>query len=78
MGIIQSRGPIDLIHNAGIGKGPFISIHDGFFVRSVDMFPNVDRLAIDTQPYLAFAIQSCLHSLAPGLAMSTHLWVSLA
>ena len=53
----------DIIRNAGgtgTGKGPFISIHDGFFARTewVDIFPNADRVALDTHPYLAFGTQS--------------------
>ncbi|KAF9532305.1 exo-beta-1,3-glucanase [Crepidotus variabilis] len=44
----------------GEGNGPYVSIHDGFFPRSdwVDIFPNADRMSIDTHPYLAFNEQS--------------------
>ena len=44
----------------GAGNGPFISLHDGFFARSswVGMYPNADRLSLDTHPYLCFNGQS--------------------
>jgi len=53
----------NIIRNAGgvgEGKGPYVSIHDGFRARSdwVDVFPNADRLALDTHPYLSFTSQS--------------------
>ena len=44
----------------GQGNGPFIAIHDGFFARSqwVNVFPNADRLAVDTHTYICFGGQS--------------------
>ncbi|EDR10975.1 glycoside hydrolase family 5 protein, partial [Laccaria bicolor S238N-H82] len=44
----------------GAGNGPFISLHDGFFSRSqwVGVFPNADRVGLDTHPYLCFNDQS--------------------
>jgi glucan 1,3-beta-glucosidase len=44
----------------GEGKGPIVSIHDGFFSREQwnDVFPNADRLALDSHPYIAFGGQS--------------------
>jgi aryl-phospho-beta-D-glucosidase BglC (GH1 family) len=53
----------NVVRNAsgyGAGNGPFISIHDGF--EALDswygIFPNADRMAIDTHPYIAFGGQS--------------------
>lgn len=59
--IVRSAGGV------GEGKGPFISLHDGFESRSswVNVFPNADRLALDTHPYLCFGTQS-------AAAMSTY------
>ncbi|KAG6854911.1 hypothetical protein C0991_009734 [Blastosporella zonata] len=53
----------DIIRNAGgIGQnnGPFISFHDGFLPRSAwaGVFPDADRMSIDTHPYLCFGGQS--------------------
>ncbi|PFH50698.1 glycoside hydrolase family 5 protein [Amanita thiersii Skay4041] len=44
----------------GAGKGPYISIHDGFSPRATwnDFIPNGDRIAIDSHPYLCFGPQS--------------------
>ncbi|KAG6814282.1 hypothetical protein H0H92_013407 [Tricholoma furcatifolium] len=53
----------DIVRNAGgLGEnnGPFISFHDGFFPRSswAGVYPNADRMSIDTHPYLCFGTQS--------------------
>lgn len=53
----------NIIRNAGgvgEGKGPFISLHDGFFSRNQwsGVLPNADRLSLDTHPYLCFGGQS--------------------
>ncbi|KAG6845238.1 hypothetical protein H0H87_012230 [Tephrocybe sp. NHM501043] len=46
----------------GVGEnnGPFISFHDGFIPRGqwADVYPNADRMSIDTHPYLCFGNQS--------------------
>lgn len=44
----------------GADKGVWISIHDGFLSRDswAGMFPNADRVALDSHPYLAFGEQS--------------------
>jgi glucan 1,3-beta-glucosidase len=44
------------ITGIGAGNGPFISVHDGFSSLSnwAGVFPNVDRVALDTHPYIAF------------------------
>ena len=60
----------NIVRNAGgvgQGNGPFISLHDGFMSRSswVNVFPNADRLTLDTHPYLCFGSQS-------SAAMSTY------
>jgi glucan 1,3-beta-glucosidase len=52
-----------IIRNAGgtgEGNGPFISYHDGFLARSqwANVFPNADRIALDTHPYICFGGQS--------------------
>ena len=44
----------------GEGKGPFITISDGLgsfagITTWVGLFPNADRVAIDTHPYFAFS-----------------------
>lgn len=40
----------------GIGKGPFLSFHDGFADPSLfyGFMQGADRVALDTHPYLAF------------------------
>jgi glucan 1,3-beta-glucosidase len=53
----------NIVRNAGgvgQGMGPFISLHDGFASQSswINVFPNADRLALDTHPYLCFGGQS--------------------
>lgn len=60
----------NIVRNAGgvgQGNGPFIALHDGFQSRSswVNVFPNADRVALDTHPYLCFGGQS-------NAAMSTY------
>ncbi|TFK29814.1 exo-beta-1,3-glucanase [Coprinopsis marcescibilis] len=44
----------------GEGNGPWISLHDGFLARETwaGIFPNGDRLSLDTHPYLCFNDQS--------------------
>lgn len=44
----------------GEGNGPWISLHDGFFTRDMwaNVFPNGDRLSIDSHPYICFGDQS--------------------
>jgi hypothetical protein len=45
------------ITGVGEGKGPFISVHDGFLGPAVwaGFLNGADRIAIDTHPYFAFA-----------------------
>ncbi|KAF8163175.1 glycoside hydrolase superfamily [Crassisporium funariophilum] len=52
--IIRTAGGI------GEGKGPYVSLHDGFFSRDewVNVIPNADRVSLDTHPYLCFGGQS--------------------
>lgn len=46
---------IRAITGTGTGKGPFISIHDGFQVGLwSNWLPNTDRIALDEHPYFAF------------------------
>ncbi|QRV89868.1 Cellulase (glycosyl hydrolase family 5 protein) [Ceratobasidium sp. AG-Ba] len=48
----------DMMRNiTGYGKGPFISIHDGFqpLEEWVNFLPGSDRIALDSHPYFAFA-----------------------
>lgn len=52
-----------IIRNAGgtgQGNGPFISIHDGFIPRNqwANVFPNADRITLDSHPYICFGGQS--------------------
>ncbi|XP_006458234.1 hypothetical protein AGABI2DRAFT_63154 [Agaricus bisporus var. bisporus H97] len=44
----------------GEGNGPFATIHDAFFPRDrwAGIFPNADRMALDSHPYLCFGPQS--------------------
>ena len=44
----------------GEGKGPYVSLHDGFFglPNWSGFMPNSDRVAIDLHPYLCFGDQS--------------------
>ncbi|KXN85497.1 putative glucan 1,3-beta-glucosidase D [Leucoagaricus sp. SymC.cos] len=54
----------NIVRNAGDGtgegKGPWVSIHDGFLPRDqwANVLPNADRLALDSHPYLCFNGQS--------------------
>jgi len=51
----------EIIRNAGgVGKGPWVSFHDGFFTRKdwANFLPSADRIALDSHPYLCFNGQS--------------------
>lgn len=54
----------NIVRNAaggpGEANGPWISLHDGFLPRQqwAGIFPNADRLSLDSHPYLAFGAQS--------------------
>ncbi|KZV84050.1 glycoside hydrolase family 5 protein [Exidia glandulosa HHB12029] len=54
---VQAYNIIRSISGTGEGKGPYISIHDGFLGMDkwVGFLPNADRLAMDTHFYFAFA-----------------------
>ncbi|KAG9076861.1 hypothetical protein FS749_011316 [Ceratobasidium sp. UAMH 11750] len=48
----------DMMRNiTGLGKGPFISVHDGFqpLEQWQTFLPGSDRIALDSHPYFAFA-----------------------
>lgn len=53
---VQAYDIIRSITGTGEGKGPFISIHDGFDSLDswADFLPGADRIALDTHPYFAF------------------------
>jgi len=57
---LEAYNIIRTASGTGEGKGPYVSIHDGFFSRDdwVGVFPNADRIALDTHPYLCFGSQS--------------------
>ncbi|KAF5324525.1 hypothetical protein D9611_004572 [Ephemerocybe angulata] len=44
----------------GDGKGPWVSMHDGFLGRDkwTGAFPNADRVTLDSHPYMCFGGQS--------------------
>ncbi len=44
------------ICGTGEGKGPYVSLHNGFASPSkwVGLYPNADRVALDMHPYIAF------------------------
>lgn len=44
----------------GADKGVWLGIHDGFFPRDrwAGVFPNADRITLDSHPYLCFGTQS--------------------
>ncbi|KAF9449843.1 glycoside hydrolase family 5 protein [Macrolepiota fuliginosa MF-IS2] len=53
----------NIVRNAGgtgEGNGPWVSIHDGFSALSqwAGVFPNADRLSLDSHPYICFGGQS--------------------
>lgn len=54
---LQAYQIIRSISGVGEGKGPIISIHDGFLAmdRWIPFLPNADRVAMDTHIYFAFA-----------------------
>jgi glucan 1,3-beta-glucosidase len=47
------------ITGIGAGKGPYISIHDGFIglTQWANFLPGADRFMLDTHPYFAFTPQ---------------------
>jgi glucan 1,3-beta-glucosidase len=57
---IQVHDMVRSITGTGPGKGPILSLHDGFTGPDnwAGRFPGSDRLAVDTHPYFAFAEQS--------------------
>lgn len=53
----------NIVRNAGgtgEGNGPWVSIHDAFLPRDqwAGIFPNADRMALDSHPYICFNGQS--------------------
>jgi glucan 1,3-beta-glucosidase len=61
----------NVVRNAsgyGEGKGPVVSIHDGFenLDKWYPVFPNADRVALDTHPYIAFNDQNSDPAAAAG------------
>lgn len=44
---------------SGIGKGPWVSIHDGMLGKDewIDWLPGADRVTLDAHPYMAFGGQ---------------------
>ncbi|KAF5386819.1 hypothetical protein D9615_001629 [Tricholomella constricta] len=44
----------------GESNGPWVSLHDGFIPRNqwANVFPNADRVTLDTHPYMCFGQQS--------------------
>lgn len=44
----------------GTGNGPYVSFHDAFLPRDqwYNVFPNADRVTLDSHPYLCFQGQS--------------------
>ncbi|KAL0572392.1 hypothetical protein V5O48_009570 [Marasmius crinis-equi] len=59
------------ITGVGEGKGPFMSIHDGFLGLDqwANFLPGSDRIALDTHPYLAFGGGPNSDPIATGLGM---------
>ncbi|KAK1221925.1 hypothetical protein PQX77_015253 [Marasmius sp. AFHP31] len=59
------------ITGVGEGKGPYISIHDGFYdVTSWSgMFPNADRMIMDSHPYFAFGNGANNDPISTGLGL---------
>ncbi|KAF8589506.1 glycoside hydrolase family 5 protein [Ramaria rubella] len=53
---LRAYNMIRSITGVGAGKGPYISIHDGFQGVSswADFLPGSDRILLDTHPYFAF------------------------
>lgn len=56
------------ITGVGEGKGPFISIHDGFQSLSswADFMTGADRIALDSHPYFAFDDGAATDPIATG------------
>jgi hypothetical protein len=52
----------------GIGKGPYISIHDGFNTVAswAGFLPGSDRIILDTHPYFAFSGGANTQPIATG------------
>ncbi|KAF8436891.1 glycoside hydrolase family 5 protein [Boletus edulis BED1] len=56
----QAYQNVRLASGVGEGKGPYVSLHDGFFVLAdwAGFMPNADRIALDDHPYICFDAQS--------------------
>lgn len=57
----------------GAGKGPYISIHDGFIGVSkwADFMPGSDRVILDTHPYFAFDGKPNTNTIATGTDLAS-------
>lgn len=69
------------ITGVGAGKGPFMSIHDGFIGLSswAAFLSGSDRIALDTHPYIAFNNQPNTEPVATGLgANAGGTWPAMA
>ncbi|KIY43608.1 glycoside hydrolase family 5 protein, partial [Fistulina hepatica ATCC 64428] len=64
---LQAYDVVRKASGTGEGKGPFISFHNGFLdlTEWSGVYPNADRIALDSHPYIAFGGQS-------DAAMSTY------
>jgi len=61
----------------GAGKGPFLSVHDGFLGLSAwsNLLPGSDRLALDEHPYLIFG-DLTIAPLADMISLPCSTWAS--
>ncbi|EUC57606.1 glucan 1,3-beta-glucosidase D, putative [Rhizoctonia solani AG-3 Rhs1AP] len=67
----------DMMRNiTGWGKGPFISVHDGFqpLEQWVSFMPGSDRVALDSHPYFAFSETLDSSPLAQQVARPCSRW----
>jgi len=72
---LEAYNMIRSITGIGEGKGPYISIHDHFFVVSTwaGFFSGADRLMLDTHPYFAFSGTSN-PNIAPFVPLPCNTW----
>ncbi|KAF8514621.1 glycoside hydrolase superfamily [Gautieria morchelliformis] len=75
---LQAYDIVRSITGVGQGKGPFLSIHDGFqgLESWANFLPGSDRIILDTHPYFAFDGSPNTQPLSQYAAMPCNSWAS--
>jgi len=73
---LESYNLIRQIGGVGVGNGPMISIHDGFQPLSnwTGLWPNADRIALDTHAYFAFGLTPSNATLTTWIQQPCKAW----